>query len=165
MPLVYDELRRIASRVARRNAPGTLATTALVNEAYLKLLGRQPGDWADRSHFFAVAARAMRFIQVDHARQRSAVKRGSGLKRLDLDLSELPIEDQAERVIEISAALENLSLIDPRMTQVVECRFFAGYSEEEIAGIMGVSDRTVRRLWVKAKAWLGKFLSEELIKD
>ena len=161
LPLVYEELRRIASRVAgKQQRGGTLATTALVNEAYLRLVGGVSADWADRGHFFAVAARAMRFIQVDYARQRQAVKRGGALRRLDLELSELPIEDQAELVVEVNAALTSLSEIDPRMTQVVECRFFAGYTEPETAEILGVSDRTVRRLWVKAKAWLYRFLSE-----
>ncbi len=161
LPLVYAELRRIASRVARKQRRGgTLATTALVNEAYLRLVGGGPSEWADRGHFFAVAARAMRFIQVDYARQRQAVKRGGALKRLDLELSELSIEDQAELVVEVSAALERLNEIDPRMTQVVECRFFAGYTEPETAEILGISDRTVRRLWVKARAWLYRFLGE-----
>lgn len=162
LPLVYDELRRIASRVARRGRRGaTLATTALVNEAYLRLAGSEVGGWADRGHFFAVAARAMRFIQVDHARQRLAAKRGGDQRRLDLDLAELPIEQQADLVVEVGAALERLSEIDPRMTQVVECRFFAGYTEQETAEILKISDRTVRRLWVKARAWLYSFLGED----
>ena len=163
LPLVYDELRRIASRVARKGVNhSTLATTALVNEAYLRLLGGEPGSYGDRGHFFAVAARAMRFIQVDYARQRTATKRGGDLSRLDLELGQLPVEDQAELVVDVHSALEHLSEVDPRLTQVVECRFFAGYTETETAEILGVTDRTVRRLWVRARAWLYSFLSGAL---
>lgn len=154
-PLVYHELRRIASRALGPNRPDqTLGTTALVHEAYLKLVDQTHADWRDRVHFFAVAAMAMRQILVDHARQRAALKRGGARRRVSLDDASLSVEDQAEALLELDEALTKLARLDARLGRVVECRFFAGLTEEETAEALGVTARTVRRDWVKAKGLL-----------
>ncbi|MGH7516168.1 MAG: sigma-70 family RNA polymerase sigma factor [Gemmatimonadales bacterium] len=160
LPLVYDELRRIAHRTL---GPGrtseTLGTTALVHEAYLKLVNQSRAEWNDRVHFFAVAATAMRQLLVDHARARSAVKRGGGRRRVSLDETQLSVEEQAETLLELDQALTKLSRLDERLGRVVECRFFGGLTEEETAEVLGVTARTVRRDWVKAKGLLYEELS------
>ena len=159
MPFVYDELRRIASRHLRgQPSSHTLNTTALVHEAFLKLAGAGNPAWADRCHFYAVAATAMRQVLVDHARRRSAGKRGGGWQRVDIDPSELDIEQQADLILDIDDALQKLSKLDARLTQVVECRFFAGMDEKETGAAPGITDRTVRRDWVRARAWLNREL-------
>jgi RNA polymerase sigma factor (TIGR02999 family) len=151
VPLVYDELKGMAQRELYREAAGhTLHATALVHEAYLKLAGGgMPAT--DRAHFLAIAARAMRQVLVDHARRRKAVKRGGDLVRTTLTDAGNPVEFRPDELIALDEALEQL---DPRQRQVVEFRFFAGMEEKEIAEVLGVSDRTVRREWVKARAWL-----------
>ena len=155
MHTVYDELRRIASRQLRRGASdGMLQTTALVHEAFLRLARHENPAWNDRCHFFAVAATAMRQILVDHARRRGSEKRGGGWKRIDLDKAQLDVDEQTEMLIEIDDALAKLSELEPRLTRVVECRFFAGMTEEETAAALGITDRTVRRDWIKARGWL-----------
>jgi RNA polymerase sigma factor (TIGR02999 family) len=155
VPLVYDDLRRIARGQLRRRRPGdTLDTTGLVHEAYLKLVDQSRIEARNRHHFLAVAARAMRQVIVDHARMRQASKRGAGAGHVPLDDHHLAVEREAEHVLAINAALDRLATIDPRLLQVVECRFFAGYSEQETADALDVSARTVERDWVRAKAWL-----------
>lgn len=151
LPLVYDDLRAVAEREMRREAAGhTLQPTALVHEAFLRLTGAA-GSASDRAHFLAIAARAMRQVLVDHARRRSAAKRGGGLAPATLTdgIGDGPLN--AEEILALDRALETL---DPRQRQVVECRFFAGMEETEIATALGLSERTVRRDWAKARAWL-----------
>ena len=155
MASVYDELRVIARRQLRGRRPGdTIQTTALVHEAFLKLARGDNPEYADRCHFFAVAATAMRQILVDHARRRASEKRGGGWRQVDLEGARLDVESQTELLLEIDDALEKLSALDPRLTRVVECRFFAGMTEPETAQALGITERTVRRDWVKARAWL-----------
>lgn len=155
MATVYDELRMIARRqLYGRRGGETIQTTALVHEAFLKLARSESDDFNDRSHFFAVAATAMRQILVDYARQRASEKRGGEFKRVDFDMEKLDVESQTELLIELDDALQKLSALDPRLTKVVECRYFAGMTEPETAAALGVNERTVRRDWVKARAWL-----------
>ena len=159
VPLVYDELRRIASRQLSRVGSGhTLTPTGLVHEAYLRLVDQTRAQWVNRAQFFAVAARLMRRILVDHARRVRAGKRGGGWERLALDDAQIPIEERAGELIALDDALERLAALNPRLSQVVECRFFGGMTEEETAAALGVTDRTVRRDWVKAKGWLHREL-------
>jgi RNA polymerase sigma-70 factor (ECF subfamily) len=154
-PLVYDELRRIAHRQVRREGVGrTLNTTALVHEAYLKLVDGTRVSWADREHFYAVAARAMRRILVDAARARRAAKRGGERRPVPLEELSLPAEERAEVLVALDEALNRLTAFNERMARVVECRYFGGLTEEETALALEVSVRTVRREWVKAKGWL-----------
>jgi RNA polymerase sigma factor (TIGR02999 family) len=154
-PPVYTELRRIAHRTLGLGRPGeTLATTALVHEAYLKLVDQTRAEWQDRAHFLAVAAMAMRQILIDHARHHRALKRGGGQRRVSLDEARVAVEDQAEALLALDEALTRLSGLDERLGRVVECRFFGGLTEEETAEALGISARTVRRNWVKAKGLL-----------
>ncbi len=154
-PLVYDELRRIAHRQIGRERPGhTLDTTALVHEVYLKLVDQTRVQWADRSHFFAVATQAMRRILVDYARKYCSDKRGGGAIRVSLDDANPAVEDRAELLLAVDEALSELGKLDERLSRVVECRFFGGLTEEETAEVLGVTARTVRRDWSKAKGWL-----------
>lgn len=159
-PLVYDELRRIAHRQLRGEWHGhTLDTTALVHEAYLKLVDQTRAGFTDRAHFFAVAANAMRRILVDYARRYLADKRGAAPRRVTLTDDMLVAEERADTLLAINDALDELSRIDERLSQVVECRFFGGLTEEETAEVLGVTARTVRRDWTKAKGWLHRTLS------
>ena len=154
-PLLYEELRRIAHRqLAVERAGHTLCTTALVHEAYVKLAGQAEAQFASRAHFLAVAAQAMRRILVSHARKVRADKRGGRWQRLDLDQVDIPVDDRAEALVILDGALDRLATLNPRLSRVVECRFFGGMTEEETATALGVTDRTVRRDWVKAKGWL-----------
>ena len=152
--LVYEDLRRIAHRQLGRMPRGTVNSTALVHEAYLKMVDQSRVSWQDRSHFFGIAARAMRQILVDHARRRGRQKRGGNPKPATLDDTMIAVTADAERILLMHEALDRLTALDPRLTSVVECRFFAGYSEEETAEILGVSPRTVRRDWMRSRAWL-----------
>lgn len=154
-PLVYEELRRIAHRQLEGERPEhTLGTTALVHEAYLKLVDQTRAQWADRAQFFAVAARAMRRILVDYARRHRALKRGGERVRISLDDPALVADERAETLIALDDALSRLAELDERLSRVVECRFFGGLTEEETAEALAVAARTVRRDWVKAKGWL-----------
>ena len=154
-PLVYDELRRIAHRQIGREQPGhTLDTTALVHEVYLKLVDQTRVQWADRSHFFAVATQAMRRILVDYARKYCSDKRGGEAIRVSLDDANPAVEGRAELLLAVDEALSELGKLDERLSRVVECRFFGGLTEEETAEVLGVTARTVRRDWSKAKGWL-----------
>lgn len=160
LPLVYDELRRIASRRRPRGAQpdSMLQTTALVHEAYLKLFDRTRLEVLDREHFFAVAARAMRQIAIDQARRGQSRKRGGDLRRVDLDSQWAGEGDRSDEILAIDEALSQLAEIDQRMARVVELRFFAGLTVEEIASSLGRDERTVRRDWRKARALLHALL-------
>jgi RNA polymerase sigma factor (TIGR02999 family) len=160
-PLVYQELRRIAHRQLSRERPDlTLGTTALVHEAYLKLVDQTRAQWADRSQFFAISARAMRRILVDHARQHLAGKRGGRRERVNLDEETLSLDQRADLLVAVDEALDRLRAVDERASRVVECRFFGGFTEEETAAALGITDRTVRRDWARAKGWLYDALRE-----
>lgn len=154
----YAELRRLARAQLRRLRPGrTLTTTALVHEAFVKLV-RAPVHTADQVHFFSLAARAMRQILVDYARQRGASKRGAHLRPETLEEGALAAETLAEELLALDDALTRLHAVDERLAQVVECRFFGGMTEQEVADAMGVTARTVRRDWQKARAFLWREL-------
>ena len=154
-PLLYEELRRIAHRQLYGEREGhTLCTTALVHEAYVKLVDQTRAQFSSRAHFLSVAAQAMRRILVTHARKVRAEKRGGQWRRLDLDQVDIPVEDRAEALVAMDGALDRLAALNPRLSQVVECRFFGGMTEEETAEALGITERTVRRDWVKAKGWL-----------
>lgn len=157
---LYQELRRLAHRqLARGRRPGaTLNTTALVHEAFVKLESAGRVEVRDREHFRALAARAMRQVLVDAARTRQAAKRGAGVAAVDLEDASPSVNDLVEEVLAVDAALVLLAGLDERLAQVVEWRVFAGMSEEEIAGTLGVTSRTVRRDWQKARAFLVKEL-------
>ena len=159
-PLVYAELRRLARAQLARERPGhTLDSVALVNEAYLKLVGQDGVRLQNRAHFFAVSARAMRAILVDHARARNAAKRGGGGVALPLDeVAELLSDEQAEHVERLDDGLAQLAGVNEEATRVVECLYFGGLTLEETAEALGMSVATVRRRWSFAKAWLGRAL-------
>jgi RNA polymerase sigma factor (TIGR02999 family) len=154
LELVYDELRRIASRYLRRERQGhTLQATELANEAYMRLVPGPPAGWNSRSHFYAVAAQVMRRILVDYARARNAGKRGQG-NRVDIEGVTLSVDSNPEEIILLDLALTKLSELDPRRSRVVEMRVFGGLTEKEIADVLGVAERTVKRDWSLARAWL-----------
>jgi RNA polymerase sigma-70 factor, ECF subfamily len=154
--VVYRQLRSMAAAQLRNERPGhTLQPSALVNEAYLRLLGRAHMSWENRAHFFSTAAGTMRRILIDHARTRRAQKRDGALKRMDLDqLPALFVDEDVERLLMVDAALKKLAEWDERQAKVVELRFFAGLTTEEIAQVLSVSERTVKRDWSMARAWL-----------
>jgi RNA polymerase sigma factor (TIGR02999 family) len=153
--VVYAELRRIAGRQLRQERPGhTLYLTALVHEAYLKLAGQPEGEWKSRAHFYGIAARAMRQILIDYARGRRTGKRGAGAAHTTLSAAKLGFEVRLDELLALNDALDRLEKIDERLRKVVEFRFFGGLSEKEIAELLGVTERTVERDWVKARAWL-----------
>lgn len=156
--LVYEPLRAIALRqLQTERADFTLETNALVHEAYMKLASQSGTCWRDRSHFFAVAARVMRRILVDHARKERAARRGGDYQVLSLEVvhaGAIASPDQAEELIALDDALRRLEQLQPRRSKVVECRFFAGLTEQETADVLGVTPRTVARDWAKARAWL-----------
>jgi RNA polymerase sigma factor (TIGR02999 family) len=154
-PVLYEELRRIAHRQLAVEREGhTLSTTALVHETYVKLADQTRALFTSRAHFLAVASRAMRRILVTHARKVQSQKRGGGWRHIDLEQVDIPVDDRADALVALDAALDRLSAFNPRLGQVVECRFFGGMTEEETAVALGVTERTVRRDWVKAKGWL-----------
>jgi len=160
IPVVYDELRRIAhGKLRREDAGHTLNTTALVHEAYLKLVDLRGVQWQDRTHFFAVAARAMRRILIDYARGRKRAKRGGDAIRIPLaEALDAPVE-QADVLLELDDALSRLEALNERQCRVVECRCFAGLSVEETAQALGVSTPTVKRDWAFSRAWLNRELA------
>ena len=154
LPLVYDELHRLARQYMRRERGNTLQTSALVNEAYLRLIDQKQVHWQNRSHFFGIAAQLMRRILVDHARTRTCKKRGGDAVRVTLDDGLMVSDERMAEVVALDDALNNLAQIDPRKSQLVELRFFAGLSIEETAEVLSVSPGTVMRDWTFAKAWL-----------
>jgi len=165
IPLVYDELRRMAARYMRRESPGhTLQTSALINEAYLRLIDQRNVEWQNRAHFFGVAAQLMRRILVDHARSRSRTKRGGRVQIVSLDEQTVLAKEIAE-VIALDEALDNLSKMDPRKSQIVEMKSFGGLSNEEVAEVLKITTRTVEREWRKAKAWLNRAISKGAIHE
>jgi RNA polymerase sigma factor (TIGR02999 family) len=160
IPLVYKELRRIAARYLRRESPGhSLQATALVHEAYIRLIDIREVDWQSRSHFFAVSATLMRRILVDHARASQARKRGNGWDAVSLNEAILPSPERAPEILALDEALNKLASFDERQSKIVELRFFAGMSEDEAGNVLGISARTVKRDWRIAKAWLFKELN------
>jgi RNA polymerase sigma factor (TIGR02999 family) len=159
IPLVYDQLRQIARRqMAGERESHTLQATALVHEAFVRLCGGEKLEYQDRAHFLAAAATAMRNLLLEHARNRGRIKRGGKKKRVPLDVVDLASDTDAEEVHAIDDALSKLEKQDARMAHIVRLRFFAGSSVEEIAQAMNISDRTVRREWKLARAWLAREL-------
>ncbi|HEX3469671.1 MAG TPA: sigma-70 family RNA polymerase sigma factor [Silvibacterium sp.] len=162
MTQVYGELRRLARQYMRRERVNhTLQPTALVNEAYLQLIGQPGVSWQSRAHFFAAAAQLMRHILVDHARAHKAGKRGGGQQQVTLDENVLSLGTTSVDVLALHETLENLSKLDPRQARVVELHFFGGLTFEEIAYVLDTSERTVKRDWAMARAWLKIELSKE----
>lgn len=160
-PLVYEELRQQAARYLRRERPGhTMQTTALINEAYLRLIDAKEVRWQGRAHFFAIAANLMRRILVDHARQRNAAKRGGSPVHVTLDRIVAAAKQSNIDVLAIDEALTKLAAVDPQQAQIVELRFFSGLSVEETAAALGISPRTVKRDWSVARAWLRREIGE-----
>ena len=161
IPLIYDELRRLAFRRLRHQRPGhTLQATALVHEAYLKLAGRPRAQWQNRAHFFAVASQAMRQILVDYARGQHRIRRGGRRQKVSLDKVLLVAPDRTDELLGIHELLSRLEELDPRQGRIVELRHFAGLTTEEAAEVLGVSPKTVQREWNMAKAWLYGELKE-----
>ena len=164
-PLLYPDLRRAARGIRARSSGSSLQTTALVHEAYLKMAN--VGPWKSHRHFLASAAVAMRHVMVDEARARLRIRRGEGRATVSLDDPDNHTQTQAalmvsecETQVAVGEAVERLAAIEPRMARVVECRYFAGYTEVETADIIGVTERTVRRDWIKARAWLQQQLGD-----
>ena len=158
-PLVYDELHRVARRYMRRESPAhTLQTSALVNEAYLRLVDQKNIRWQNRSHFFGIAAKLMRRILVDHARAHARAKRGGEAQKLSLDEKAGMSKEQVVDLVAIDEALSKLAEFDPHKSRIVEMKFFGGLSTDEIAECLNVSSRTIEREWRKAKAWLKREL-------
>jgi RNA polymerase sigma factor (TIGR02999 family) len=161
MPLIYDELRHLAHRYMSRERPGnTLQTTALVNEAYVRLINRKNVHWQNRTHFFAIAAQLMRTILVDHARGQAYKKRGGGATKLALDEAMIVSRERAGEVVALDDALQRLAEIDPQQSRLVELRFFGGLTIEETADVLGLSPATIKREWNTAKAWLYRDLKK-----
>ena len=154
-PLVYEELRRLAHRYMEgQRSDHTLQTTALVNEAYLRLADQTDPNWQSRAHFFAVAARAMRQILVSYARSQRSQKRGGGALKVELDEAAIISPEQSKEIVDLHEALERLGTLDSRKAQVVELRYFGGLNYEEMAEVLKISRVTVRRDWEFAKVWL-----------
>jgi RNA polymerase sigma factor (TIGR02999 family) len=161
MNVVYGELHRIASREIHRERPNhTLQATGLLHEAYLKLAGQRQARWHSRLHFFAVAARVMRRILVDYARERGSLKRGSRFRKVSLSSGLETWIDAPPELLEVDEALKRLEEVDPKLSRVVELRFFTGFTNAEIGDLLGVSVPTVVRRWRTARAWLYQYLSE-----
>jgi len=161
MPVVYAELKQLAAGYLRaERADHTLQTTGLVHEAYLKLVDQRRTTWQNRSHFFGIAAQAMRRILVDHARKRRAAKRDAG-RAVTLDDELVGVPSDTEEVLAVDQALERLAMLDPRQSRIVELRYFAGLSVEEVGEALEISPATVKRDWTSAKAWLQRELSGE----
>jgi RNA polymerase sigma factor (TIGR02999 family) len=158
--VVYSDLHRVAAAFVRRErAENSLTTTALLNEAYIRLLGQKDQDWKDRVHFFAAAAQAMRRILVDQARRRGAHKRGSGAAKVTFEEGVLPAVQNLDQILALEEVLQRLASQDPRQCEIVELRFYGGLTDEEVALKLGISSRTVKREWSFAKAWLGRELA------
>jgi RNA polymerase sigma factor (TIGR02999 family) len=163
LPLVYEELRKLASyKMANEAAGQTLQATALVHEAWLRLAGSENQRWQNRGHFFAAAAESMRRILIERARRRHRIRHGGGQNRVDIDDVEIAAsEGSDERLLQIHEALDRLALEDPVKAEVVKMRFFVGMADREVAEILGLSERTVERHWAYAKAWLFRAIREQ----
>jgi len=162
MPVVYTELRQLAHRYMRRERPGhTMQTTALIHEAYLRLVDQNQVRWQHQAHFFGIAARLMRQILIEHARSRTRAKRGGGVGTISLDEAAIVSQARATELLALDDALERLATMDPRKSQVVELRFFGGLSVEEAAQVLNIAPNTVLRDWRMAKAWLRREISHE----
>jgi RNA polymerase sigma factor (TIGR02999 family) len=160
-PLVYDELHRLARRYMSRERKGhTLQTTALINEAYVRIVDQKNVHWANRSHFFAISAQIMRRILIDHARRHAYANRGGGAQQVSLDEAAAVTSGIGSELLRLDEALKTLAEMDSRRSQVVELRYFGGLNNEEIAGVLHVSENTVTRDWNMARAWLHQQLSE-----
>ncbi len=160
LPVVYDDLRRIARRAMRgQNSGHTFQTTDLIHEAYLKLAEGQRAEWQNRAHFFAVAARAMRHILVDYARSKQSVKRGGEARRVTLDDTLTVSPDISGEIVQLNLLLEQLARIDPRKASIVEMKFFGGMTTEEIAEALNLSPKTIKRDWRFARSWLQRGMS------
>lgn len=154
-PLVYQELHRLARRYMSRERKGhTLQTTALINEAYVRLVDQRNVHWANRSHFFAISAQIMRRILIDYARRHAYAKRGGGAQQVSLEEAATVVPDLGLNLVRLDEALKSLAEMDPRRSQVVELRYFGGLNNEEIAGVLKISENTVTRDWNMARAWL-----------
>lgn len=164
MPLVYDRLRFLAKKLLRHESPAhTLQPTALVNEAYVRMVGQREVGWQGKTHFFAIGAKMMRRILVDHARRKLSQKRGGGLHRIDLDDDLCISKRNNEDILAIEDALEKLAQLDARHAKIVELRFYAGLTVGEVAEVLGVSKRTVESDWTMLRAWLRRELAGENI--
>jgi len=161
MPLIHEELRRLAHHyMSRERAGHTLQTTALVNEAYLRLVNRKDVQWQNRTHFFAIAATLMRTILVDHARSHAYAKRGGGARKTELDEAMIVSQERAADVLALNDVLTELASFDPQQSRVVELRFFGGLTIEETAEVLHLSPATIKREWSTAKAWLYRELAK-----
>lgn len=161
VPVVYQELRRLAAYYMRRERPGhTLQTSALVNEAYMRLVDYSQMRWQSRAHFFAVAAQAMRRILVEHARKRHFAKRGGGAVKVSFDEAAIVSQEQASDLVALDDALTSLEAMDPRKARIVELRYIGGLNIEETAEVLAISPATVQREWRAAKAWLYRAIKE-----
>ena len=155
LPLVYEELRKLAAHKMSLQPPGqTLQATALVHEAYLRLLGNEEERWENRRHFFSTAAEAMRHVLIDRARRRLRMRHGEQAEKVPLDGIEIAAPAREEIVLQLDEALEKLAQISPEQAEIVKLRFFAGFTEPEIADVLNLSERSVQRQWSYAKAWL-----------
>lgn len=162
MPLVYDELRRLAHHYLRQErSDHTLQSTALVHEAYMRLAGQNPPEWQSRAHFFGIAAHVMRQILVEYARSRGAAKRGANAPRLTLDAALIMAQQTEVDVVALDRALEELSALDAQQGRIVELRFFAGLTIEDTSEVLGISPATVKREWTTARAWLYRAMTGE----
>lgn len=162
IPLVYPELRRLARIYMGRESPAhTLQTSALINEAYMRLVDQQHVEWQNRAHFFAVASQAMRHILIDHARRHRSAKRGAGAQRVPLDEVAVIAEERATELVALDNALTKLAEIAERKSQIVEMRFFGGLTSDEIAEVMKLSPISIKREWRSAKAWLHIEISKQ----
>ena len=160
VPLLYKELREIAHRhLSQRRDGATLNTTALVNEAYLKLVDQSRAQWNDRVHFLSLAALAMRHILIDRAKASASIKRGGAQHRVTLDEETIGIDDEPDALLQINDALDRVAVIDPRLARIVEYRFFGGLTNQEIAVAVGITERTVERDWIKARMLLREMLA------
>ena len=166
MPLVYDELRRLAHHYMSRERPGhTLQATALVNQAYLRLVEQKNVHWQNRAQFFAIAAQLMRRILVDHARSHQYAKRGGGARKVSLDEAAVVSQERAADVVALDDALVGLAAIDPQQSRIVELRFFGGLTVEETAEVLKLSPATIKREWSTAKAWLYHEISNHKLRQ
>ena len=162
LPLVYEELRRLAAHKMAHEVPGqTLQPTALVHEAWLRLSQQSRSEWKNRDQFYAMAAEVMRRILVDRARRRRSQKHGGNLERVEIDALELPFRSDDQFVLQVHDALERLASEDPEKAQVVKLRFFVGLENGEVATLLGVSEKTVQRHWAFAKAWLARAMEKD----